>query len=728
MGEKKVSKGKQKKSVSVVASNIITSSGDNQPRYVAPAWDWKKEIETNEYMSPIQAKIIEKLHDPGFKPFRIDPSLVVKYSKLKPAFGFNGLGELTFARTYSRRMSNGTNERWHNTIERVVEGTFNLQKRYAEENGLRWDDYKAKKHAEEMFDRIFTFKFTPPGRGLWAMGTEITEERGLYAALNNCAFVSTNKIDDMDLGYSKPFRFLMDMSMLGVGVGFDTEGAGKLVVRGPDKRRPVERFVVPDTREGWVTAVGRQIDSYLLGIAPMEFDYSKLRAYGTSIKGFGGKSAGPEPLKILNSDLEKLLGERIGWPLTSTDIVDMQNLIGKGVVAGNVRRTAEIAFGRPDDEAFMDIKNPELFAKELKSHRWASNNSIFATKGMDYSDLAKRIEKNGEPGIMWLDNAQHYGRMMDPRGDWDTLVLGANPCAEQSLESYEICDLVETFPNKHSSLEDYLRTVKYAYLYAKTVTLGNSHWKETNRVIQKNRRIGTSQSGVQQFIAERGLDEWKRWSMEAFDAITRYDNEYSDNWFGVRRSNKKTSIKPSGTVSLLPGATPGIHYNPTSEYQIRRVIFAKNDELVPIIKGYGYHVEDSVYDKFSVVAEFPVHVQGVRSEDDVSMWEQFEMAALVQKIYADNQVSVTVKFNREREGPQIAHALRYFEDRLKSVSLLPQEHGYEQAPYEGITKQRYEDLVRNIKPIDDAIYHVSREGIGEKFCNNDSCEIKPDKI
>src|SRR3989338_6555978 len=130
-------------------------------------------------------------------------------------------------RTYSRIMEDGSNEMWSDTVARVVNGTYNMQKRWIQERGLAWSDHKAQNSAQEMYDRMFHMKFLPPGRGLWAMGSEVTEERGLYAALNNCAFVSTESLDQ-DL--SKPFTFLIDMSMLGVGVGFDTKGAGKIII------------------------------------------------------------------------------------------------------------------------------------------------------------------------------------------------------------------------------------------------------------------------------------------------------------------------------------------------------------------------------------------------------------------------------------------------------------------------------------------------------------------
>ena len=160
--------------------------------------------------------------------FQLSENFINKYKRKKPPFGFNGLGELVYMRTYSRIKNNGKNERWWETIKRVVEGTYTMQKNHIESYQLGWNAWQAQKSAQEMYDRMFNMKFLPPGRGLWAMGTSITEERGLYAALNNCAFVSTSTIKD---DYSKPFCFLMDASMLGVGVGFDTKGAGEVMIK-----------------------------------------------------------------------------------------------------------------------------------------------------------------------------------------------------------------------------------------------------------------------------------------------------------------------------------------------------------------------------------------------------------------------------------------------------------------------------------------------------------------
>ena len=161
------------------------------------------------------------------KKFVLSENFISKYKRKKPPFGFNGLGELVYMRTYSRIKENGKNERWWETVQRVVEGTYTMQMNWIESHQLGWNPWQAQKSAQDMYERIFTMKFLPPGRGLWAMGTPITEEKGLYAALNNCAFVSTKTLKE---DYAKPFCFLMDASMLGVGVGFDTKGAGVIVV------------------------------------------------------------------------------------------------------------------------------------------------------------------------------------------------------------------------------------------------------------------------------------------------------------------------------------------------------------------------------------------------------------------------------------------------------------------------------------------------------------------
>jgi ribonucleoside-triphosphate reductase (thioredoxin) len=660
--------------------------------------------------------------------FKLSPAFVRGFEERKAPFGFNGLGELVYIRSYARSKPDGTRERWFETVERVVNGTYNMQKRWIEQHQLGWNPWRAQKSAQEMYDRIFQMKFLPPGRGLWAMGSPITEEKMLYAALNNCAFVSTQ---GMRGDPSRPFCFLMDAAMLGVGVGFDTKGAEDdgCIVRGVSTRRPSAPFVVEDTREGWVSSVKALLDAHFLGRPFPDFDYSHIRPAGSLIRGFGGVSSGPEALRKLHSDMQAVLGPLAGQPLTSRAITDLMNLIGLCVVSGNVRRTAEIALGRHDDTAFLDLKD---FSKnpERAAYGWTSNNSIFAELGMDYEGACSRVVKNGEPGFAWLDNMRRYGRMGDPANDKDSRAMGGNPCLEQTLESYELCCLVETFPNNHESLEDFQRTLKFAYLYAKTVTLGRTHWPLTNRVLLRNRRIGCSMSGIAQFVAAHGLEELRRWCEEGYLTIQEYDRMYSD-WLAIPRSIKSTSVKPSGTVSLLAGATPGMHY-PESRFYIRRVRLPASSDLIQPLQDAGYHVEPAVHEKDTVVVSFPVDVgEGVRTLDKLSMWEQLSLAAFLQRHWADNQVSCTVTFDPLLEGSQLPAALEYFQYQLKGVSFLPRStNEYPQMPYEACSEEAYHRMVAKLRPLNlvdlrvaEQVASEGEEDIPDKFCDSDVCLI-----
>jgi len=713
-----------------------------------------------------------KNEDPS-DAFKLDDEFISNYEGRQPNFGFNGLGELVFYRTYSRLKDDNLKETFCDMVRRVVEGCYEIQRRHCKRLHIPWDYTKALMSAHEMFQRIWDFKFTPPGRGLWMMGTPFMWERG-SAALNNCGFVSTHDLIESDP--AEPFCFLMDMSMLGVGVGFDTKGAGKILIHLPADMRRV--YVVPDSREGWVDSVRHLIRSYTTTAdeGSIEFDYSQIRRAGSTIKGFGGKASGPGILMELHKIIRAHLHKKIGKTLSSVDITDLMNYIGRCVVAGNVRRTAEIAFGDANDAEYQSMKNykstllPEdiskfeavtgrLWADALKvskdnacpqgllhdfdetgiphdrlapaietwnamnHHRWASNNSIFAHVGMDYTNVAEQIAVNGEPGLIWLDNVRDFSRLIDGRQPGiDGRVLGANPCMEQSLESYELCNLVETFPANHENAEDYMRTLKFAYLYAKTVTLLPTHNPRTNQVTLRNRRIGLSQSGIVQAFAKFGRRAVLRdFCDTGYNEIRRWDSIYAE-WLCVQRSIKVTSVKPSGTVSLVVGATPGIHHPEAMTYW-RRVRIARDSVLVKILRDAGYHIEPTISDpERTVVVKFAVDDRRVRPVQEVSIWEQMANTVDYQRYWADNQVSCTIKF-KASEKPDIARVLEAYEDQLKGISFLPMEdHGYAQAPYEPCTPEEVEAYNASIKEADYGAY--IQEAAGSYFCDSEKCEIQ----
>jgi ribonucleoside-diphosphate reductase alpha chain len=405
---------------------------------------------------------------PVTQRFKLSKSTVTELKSRTPEFGFNGLGELVFRRTYSR-----DNEDWADVVTRVIEGCMSIRKEHFFRNSLRWEDSEWQSHAHEMAHSLFDMEWLPPGRGLWMMGTDFTYNRGSMA-LNNCAATDTHE----DLVLSA--EWTMDGLMNGVGVGFTTSWRG--VGTAPDKEDTVT-FVVPDSREGWVQSLIKlmcaYIDSPRYGRNKFpHFDYSEIRVAGEPIRGFGGTASGPGPLKQMHKRIEGYLDAfcagrlqctsttwkefkedgksewrevevQVDKPYSHTRLVaDIFNAIGACVVAGNVRRSAEICLGDVDDQDFINLKNYEL-NPERSSIGWMSNNSVVLKADHEYEDfsyipeMARRIRDNGEPGMINLYNIQKYGRFGKELRDDASLV---NPCGEIALENFELCNLAEAFP------------------------------------------------------------------------------------------------------------------------------------------------------------------------------------------------------------------------------------------------------------------------------------------
>jgi hypothetical protein len=668
--------------------------------------------------------------------FRLADTFVASYKEKKPPFGYrdaggNSLGEITFLRTYSRLKEDGTKETWSDVCERVINGMYSLQKDHAKSQRLPWSDAKAAASAKEAFDRLFNLKWTPPGRGLWVMGTPLVNEQRNSAALQNCAFVST--IEMTKNNPAKPFAFLMEASMLGVGVGFDDRGADKdFLIYEPTPT--TECIAIPDSREGWVESVATLINAYLCPDqkAPC-FDYSQIRPAGEPIKTFGGTAAGHESLERLHNHIARLFKGRAGQALTRVDIADIGNMIGVCVVSGNVRRSAELLIGRVDDHDFLNLKNSDSFPErnsydaDAPGWAWMSNNSVAVNVGDDLTNIIDGIARNGEPGVIWMDLSKKYGRLADPINNKDWRIAGYNPCAEQSLESFECCTLVETYLNRHDSLEDFKRTLKFAYLYAKTVTLLPTHWEETNAIMQRNRRIGTSVSGVANFADNKGLPVLRQWMDEGYETIKSYDKSYSE-WLGIRESIKMTTVKPSGTVSILAGESPGVHWTVGGKYFLRAIRFGNDDPMLPIFRLANYRVEPASESPATTsVVFFPVKSEAVRSEKDVSIYEKMALAATAQRYWSDNSVSVTISFDPETESSAIGTALHMYDGQLKTVSFLPSgNHVYQQMPYTQITEEEYDASCMALFPIDfTGVYAgLASDAIGEAYCTTDACEIK----
>lgn len=678
--------------------------------------------------------------------FTLPDAFVASYVDRPVPWGYRdaagtALGEIVFLRTYSRLKLDGSKETWTDVCRRVTEGTFTIQKDHAKRNRLPWSNAKAQRTAKDFFDRLWSLKWTPPGRGLWVMGTPIVMEKGNSAALQNCAFVSTADmtVDDP----AGPFAFLMEASMLGIGVGFDTKGA--------DRERVIHRpkafsaaavkygfgtYVVPDSREGWGQSVRLLLESYLIAEkGAVAFDYSQIRPAGSPIKTFGGTAAGPEPLERLHVALEEILDARVGQALDSTTIADIGNLIGVCVVSGNVRRSAELLLGSIDDPDFLNLKDYRYeadgtltgSAAARAGHGWMSNNSVAVNVGDDLTPVVEGIARNGEPGVVWMDLSRSHGRLVDPPNHRDHRAAGYNPCAEQTLESFECCTLVETYLNRAESLEDYKRTLKVAYLYAKTVTLLPTHWARTNAIMQRNRRIGTSMSGVADFVDRFGMTSLRVMMDEGYAEIQRLDRVYSE-WLVCRESIKTTTVKPGGTVPLLAGASSGVHWTPGGKFFERAVRFGNDDPMVGLFRAAGYRVEvANESPETTVVVFFPIRSDAQRSEREVSIYEKANLAVFAQRWWSDNSVSVTLSFDPRTEADDVARVLAMHEGSLKTVSFLPMDDaGYTQMPYTQIDEESFYVATAALAQVDLSPIYAgdAADAVGEAYCSTDACEIK----
>ena len=268
--------------------------------------------------------------------------------------------------------------------------------------------------------------------------------------------------------------------------------------------------------------------------------------------------------------------------------------------------------------------------------------------------------------------------------------------------------------------------MKLAYLYAKTVTLVATHNPRTNTVMCRNRRIGCSQSGVMDAIVKFGRHYYQTNMLDkAYKKIVDFDKKYSE-WLGVPRSIKMTSVKPSGSVSLLANVSPGIHF-PKVRYGYRTMRMSKDSPLLKALREANYRIESSVSDPYqTVVVYFPIiKSDDLQTEAESNIWEQFINAVMMQKYWADNQVSVTVSFKSD-EKDQIAKCLSTFDSELKGVSLLPLvEHGYMQAPYIHAPKEEVLEYKKQLGSLDfsDLNMKEGENAQSNKFCDGESCEV-----
>lgn len=569
--------------------------------------------------------------------FTIKDEIAESIQSWKPVFGFDGFGEAIFYRTYSRN-NNGKQETWNDVVLRVTNGVYSIRKDHYTKNHIEWKEDFWQNHAARFAMTMFMMRWIPPGRGLWAMGTPFIWERGSMA-LYNCAFTnltSDNLADDLE--------WMMDSLMLGVGVGFKAirDEMNVFVPQGTPYKH-----IIPDTREGWAESLRLLVQAYTApNTRKPEFIYNEIRPEGLPIKGFGGLSSGPRPLMELHKKVEEYF-LRYHQGLKNYDILrlktDLANHIGICVVAGNVRRSAELAMGNINDEVFLDLKDYDKYP-ERRAVGYMSNNTAECETDYDFQQLHKitsRIVVRGEPGAA---NKQNFklGRVgKKNRGLKPDAATGLNPCGEIPLEHRETCNVVETCPTRCNHVEEWYEACHFAAFYASTVSLLPTHQSSTNRVVARNRRIGVSIVDGAYWMEVEGLHKVTSYLREGYKVVRR-TNKHVNAEAGVPEAIRVTTIKPGGTVPKLVGGIGGIGYA-TFNATLRRVRVAHNNPIVPILRDAGLGEERCIFDGNTLIFKFPTYQHG-RPATEVSIWEQAANLVTFQREWADNSVSNTLYF------------------------------------------------------------------------------------
>jgi len=639
---------------------------------------------------------------------RLSESFVQEYKNRTPPFG--PVGYVTYKRTYSRKLPHDNHtEEWYQTVERCCNGILQIGGQFTQGE------------IEQLYDYVFNLRCCFSGRALWQLGTSTIHKIGADS-LQNCWAVAVDHPIE-------PFCFAFNELMLGGGVGFNI--SKEHVYELPKVRygvkvtrldEPDVDFIVPDNREGWVELLRRVLTAFFYTGENLTYSTICIRSKGKPITTFGGTASGSENLVDGITKIVKILNSRLYHKLRPIDCLDIMNIIGSVVVAGNVRRSAEIALGDIDDTAFVTAKNWNK--QQLPNWRSMSNNSVICNNVNSLTpEFWEGYEGNGEPyGLVHLDNCRRFGRTGEEVEDH--YVIGTNPCGEITLESYEPCNLFELFlPNLHS-VEEFLTAATLGYKVCKTISNYPFSNSMINEVVQRNHRLGIGLSG---FLQSRWINKSNEIST-VYEDLRETDLQFSKQ-LNISSSIKLTTIKPSGTLSLLAGVTPGVHPAYAQHY-VRRIRFSASDPLVDECRKSGYRVEPSLnYDGTTnldtMIVSFPIKTpSGTILSKQVSAIDQLQFQSFLQHFWSDNAVSITCYYKKE-ELPNIKQYLKNNYETIKTVSfLLHSDHGFVQAPLEEISQEKYNQLTENLKPILRTQETGDYSLIDSLECTSGGCPVK----
>ena len=602
-------------------------------------------------------------------------------------------------------------ESWHETVNRYV-GFWKDRGQIDEKTALK------------LFNAIHNLEVMPSMRCMMTAGVALDKDN---VAGYNCSYLHIDS--------PRSFDELMYVLMCGTGVGFSVERnyINKLPEIAESFHKTDSVIVVSDSKIGWASAFRELIAMLYAGKIP-QWDISRVRGSGERLKTFGGRASGPEPLVDLFNFCIEVFQKAKGRKLTSVECHDIVCKIADIVVVGGVRRSALISLSNLSDQRMAKAKSGQWWIDE--GHRALANNSVAYTEKPDFQSFLAEMQtmyesKAGERGIFSRVAAQKIAGRNGRRDN--SYEFGTNPCSEIILRSNQFCNLSEIVVRADDTLETLKAKAETAAIIG-TLQATLTDFRYLRNCWKKNTEeealLGVSMTGIMDhYLLSKGESpDLVKWLEEVRDVAVDTNEKWAKK-LGINQSTAVTAVKPSGTVSQLVDSASGIHPR-FSKHYIRRVRSDKKDPLAVFMEASGFPVEQDVMSPSSSVFSFPVKAPSTSvTVEQVGAMEQLQLWKAYQNHWCEHKPSITVYYTDD-EFLQVAQWIWENFDICSGISLLPfSDHVYQQAPYEDITAEKYDELLAAMPQgvsWDDLENHEQEDnttGSQELACVGGSCEI-----
>lgn len=602
-------------------------------------------------------------------------------------------------------------ETWDETVDRYI--SFFVEK-----------FPKLSKEIKECRLPILDLDVLPSMRCLMSAGKALARDE---CAGFNCAYTV--------IDHPRAFDEILYILMCGTGVGFSIERqyVAKLPEVAEEMFTSDTALVVEDSKIGWATAFRELVSLLYSGKIP-KWDLSKLRPAGAKLKTFGGRSSGPEPLNELFKFTVNLFKKAVGRKLSSIECHDLVCKIAEAIVVGGVRRSALISLSNVSDDRMRSAKTGQWWIESPQ--RSIANNSAAYTEKPDFEIFLNEWtslyeSKSGERGIFSRIASQKQaaknGRR-DIEQEW-----GTNPCSEIILRPNQFCNLSTIIIRQEDDLESLKRKVRLATILG-TLQSSLTEFRYLRKVWKRNTDeealLGVSMTGIMDnHLLNNPDDPELPARLEELKKVAVETNEIWAKKLGVARSAAITCVKPEGTVSQLTNTSSGIHPR-FSKHYIRRVRADANDPMAQFMRIAGFPCEPDVMRNSNLVFSFPIKApeNGVLVKD-VSAIQQLKLWEIYQDSWCEHKPSITVYY-KDSEFLEVGSWVWNKFDKISGISFLPvSDHIYDQAPYEEISEEKYNELIAQLpssidwKGLADFESEDNTEGTQTLSCMGGYCEV-----